>query len=442
MPTMMRALATTIGLGILVLALVAANLRRDPGKLEVDWRLIREPAHKVLVEPLSRGPIVQTITAPGKVESVKEAEIASQLIGRVVAVYVEEGDIVLKRDVLVEIDPTDAQARLDSALSRIARLTAGIAQARSDLEKARRDAGQSTKLARGGFSTPTELADARTSLAKAEAALSMSENDLGEASAVRRTSEEELRRTKILAPHDGVVSGLNVDEGEIVIAGTTNLPGSVLMKVSAMDRMRVRTDVDETDVLLVRPGQPAQVYLQADQQHPIAARVDGVAPQGKVKKDDVVSFETLIDLEEPTTLGREPGAPKLRPGMSATVEVEVRRADDAVSVPAQAVVHRKRKDLPDSPAVRAWAERNARSPGQKAREAELRYVKLVFILEGNAARARPVETGLSDESRVEILSGLEPEDRVIVGPFRALDELKDGDLVIPVATAAELGNPS
>ena len=435
---MMRALATTIGLGILVVALVAANLRRDPGKLEVDWRLIREPAHKVLVEPLSRGPIVQTITAPGKVESVEEAEIASQLIGRVVAVYVEEGDIVLKKDVLVEIDPTDAQARLDSALARIARLTAAIAQSRSDLEKARRDAGQSSKLSGRGYATPTELADSRTALAKAEAALAMSENDLADASALRRTSEEELRRTKILAPHDGVVSGLNVDEGEIVIAGTTNLPGSVLMKVSAMDQMRVRTDVDETDVLLVRPGQPAQVYLQADQQHPIAARVDGVAPQGKVKKDDVVSFETLIDLEEPSTLGREPGAPKLRPGMSATVEVEVRRADDAVSVPAQAVVHRRRKDLPDSPAVRAWADRNARSPGQKAREAELRYVKLVFILEGNVARARPVETGLSDERRVEILSGLEPEDRAIVGPFRALDELKDGDLVIPVASAAEL----
>jgi HlyD family secretion protein len=189
-------------------------------------------------------------------------------------------------------------------------------------------------------------------------------------------------------------------------------------------------------------GQPAQIYLQADQLHPLPGRVDGVAPQGKAKKEDVVSFETLVRVDGQAILARDSETPRLRPGMSATVEVEVRRADDAISVPAQSVVHRRRKDLPDSPAVREWAERNARSPGEKAREAELRYIKLVFVVEGGVVRARPVETGLSDEKRVEILSGLKSEDRVIVGPFRALDELKDGDPILPVATAAELGNPS
>jgi HlyD family secretion protein len=200
--------------------------------------------------------------------------------------------------------------------------------------------------------------------------------------------------------------------------------------------------VDETDVLLVRPDQPTQIYLQADQLHPITGRVDRVAPQGKAKKEDVVSFETLVDVNAGAISRPDPETPKLRPGMTATVEVEVRHADHAISVPAQAVVHRRRKDIPDTPAVRAWAERNARSPGEKAKEAELRYIKLVFVVEGNVAHIRPVETGLSDERRVEILSGIKPEERVIIGPFRALDELKDGDLVTPVATPAELDKPS
>lgn len=441
---MMRILVTTVGLAILVVAVAAANLRREPGQLDLDWRLIREPARKVIAEPASGGTIVETITAPGKIESVEEAEIASQIIGRVIEVKVKEGDAVKQGDVLVQIDQTEARARLDSAVARIARLQAAIAQAESDVQKAHRDANQSTKLAGRGFTTPTELADSRTTLAKAEAALAMSRNDLAESMAMRRTSEEEVQRTTIRAPIDGVVSGLNVDVGEIVIAGTTNLPGSVLMKVSDMNRMRVRADVDETDVLLVRSGQPARIYLQADQLRPVTGQVDRVAPQGKAKKEDVVSFETLVRVDSPetSTSTREGGEPALRPGMSATVEVEVRRAASAVSVPAQAVVHRRRKDLPDSPAVREWADRNARSPGEKAREAELRYIKIVFVVEGTVARARPVETGLSDENRVEIRAGLKPDDRVIVGPFRALDELKDGDLVIPVATAAELGNPS
>jgi HlyD family secretion protein len=438
---MTRAAVTTISLGILVVALVAANLRREPGKLELDWRLIREPARKVLVESPSGGAIVQTITAPAKIEAVEEAEIASQLIGRVIAVYVEEGDIVLRHDPLVELDSTEARARLDSTLARIARLKAAITQAKSEVAKASRDAELSSKLGTRGFSTFTERADSRTTLEKARAALQMSENELAEAEALRRTSEVELRRTLIVSPMDGVVSGVNVDEGEIVIAGTTNLPGSVLMKVSAMNLMRARADVDETDVLLVRRGQPAQIYLQADPLHPMPGRVETVAPQGKTKKDEVVSFETLVRIDGQAILSREPEAPRLRPGMSATVEVEVRRSDQVLSVPAQAVVHRRRKDLPDSPAVREWAERHARSPGEKAREAELRYIKLVFVLEDGLARARPVETGLSDERRVEILSGLRPEDRLIVGPFRALDELKEADPVLPVATAAELVEP-
>ncbi|WP_165228738.1 efflux RND transporter periplasmic adaptor subunit [Aquisphaera insulae] len=435
---MLRTTLLALGLGLVILVLFAANRSREPGGMELDWRVAREPARKVLAEPAARGPIVQTITAPGKIEAIEEAEIASQIVGRVVAVHVEEGDIVLRDDPLVELDATEAKARLDSACARIAKLTAAIKQSESELAKAERDVEQYSKLRVRGFASPTERADSLTVLEKARAALLMSRNELMEAEAMRRSSDEELKRTRIAAPMDGVVSNLNVDEGEIVIAGTTNLPGSVLMKVSGMGRMRMRADVDETDVLQVRRGQPAQVYLVADQLRPLPGRVQTVAPQGKTRKDDVISFETLIGIDAQPQESAGGDGNRLRPGMSATVEVEVRRSEEAVSVPAQAVVHRRRKDLPDTPAVREWAGRNARSPGEKARDAELRYVKLVFVVDGDVARARPVDTGLSDERRVEIVSGLGPDERVIVGPFRALDELKDGSTVQPVASAAEL----
>jgi len=415
---MRRAFLLSLGLVLLVACLTAANLRREPGALDVDWVLIKAPPREVVVEPPSRGLIVQTVTAPGKVESVVETEIASQLVGRVVAVKVKEGDHVRQGDVLVQLDDTDAKARLRSAVSRIARLSAAIAQSESDVEKASREADLSDKLATKGFSNPIEVADAHTARTKARAALLMSRHDLAESEALRTTSEQDLGRTTIRAPIDGVVSGINVDVGEVVIAGTINLPGSVLMTVSDLSRMRARAEVDETDVPLIRHGQPARVYLQADQLHPVAGSVDRIAPKGK-SKDEVVSFETLVNVAAEDVSA-------LRPGMTATVEIEVRRSADAVSVPAQAVVHRRRKDLPDTPAVREWAERNARSPGEKAQEAELRYIKIVFVVENGAARARPVETGLSDERRVEILSGLKEGEAVIVGPFRALDELKDG----------------
>jgi HlyD family secretion protein len=279
---------------------------------------------------------------------------------------------------------------------------------------------QSGRLAGRGFSTRTELADARTLVTKTMAALRMSRQELVESEAMRRTSLRELERTEIRAPVNGVVSDLNVEVGEVVIAGTTNLPGTVLMNVCDLSGMRVRADVDESDVPFIRRGQPAQVYLQSDQRIPISGTVGRVAAKGS-RVADVVTYETRI------IVGKDSMA--LRAGMTATVEIEVRRVDDALGVPVQTVVHRQRKDLPDTPAVRAWCERNAHSPGERARDGKTRYVKVVFVLEQGVARARPVETGLSDERRVEIVSGLGPDDRVVVGPFRTLDELRDGQPV-------------
>jgi HlyD family secretion protein len=187
----------------------------------------------------------------------------------------------------------------------------------------------------------------------------------------------------------------------------------------------VRADVDETDVGLVRPGQPARIYLQADQATPIAGGVDLIAPKG-TKVNDVVSFETLIDVQ-----GRHDA---LRPEMTATVEIEVNRAEDALSVPVQAVVHRRVRDLPDTPRLRDWMHRQPETPAEKGKDVGLRYVKVVFVLENGVARARPVQTGISDPDRIEITAGVTPDNQVIVGPFRALDEMVDGQ---PVKVSAD-----
>ncbi len=409
---------------LLVVGLAAANMRRDTSALNLDWHLVNLPPKEVRVEGPVRGPIVETITAPGTVEAIDEAEIASQIVGRVVEVHIKEGDTVHAGDLLVRLDPTDATARLDSARARIQRLRAGISQAEADLEKAIRDATRSGRLSERGVASPTEVADAATLLARAKAGIQMIKQELAEAEAMERTGKQDLDRTEIRAPIDGVVSGLTVEVGEVAIPGTTNLAGALLMTVTNLDKLRVRAQVDEADVPMVASGQSVRIYQQADQRTAVAGRVDRVAAKGKkVVGGEVVSFETFLTIDD--------SQHQLRPGMTTTVEIEVRQTGDALSVPVQAVVHRRRKDLPDTAEVRAWAERNARSPGEKAQEAELRYVQLVFVDQGGIARARPIETGLSDERRIEVKSGLDPNDRVITGPFRALDELKDGSAVVP-----------
>ncbi len=196
---MRSALLTLLGLGVLVGLVMAANLRHDPEGREVDWRIVKPPPREVSVALPSRGLIVQTVAAPGAVEPVEEAQIASQIVGRVIAVNVREGDRVHEGDVLVKLDPTEAQARLDSVEARIARLRAAIEQAEAERSKSNRDLERIAKLASRGVATPTELADARSTLTISAATLSMSKNELNESEAMRRMNQQELDRTEIRA---------------------------------------------------------------------------------------------------------------------------------------------------------------------------------------------------------------------------------------------------
>jgi HlyD family secretion protein len=409
-------------------SLAAMNVWRDPASYRVDWRLAQPPAKEVQCELPSRGQVIQTLTAPGTIEPVDEAEIASQIVARVISVEVEQGDPVKQGELLVKLDDTEARAQLDSIVARMDVLRKSIETAGADLTKAERDVTRHSKLIEKQASSQMEFDDARTMLTKAKASLDISQHQLSEAEANYRSLQQNLEYTEIRAPIDGVIVDLEVEVGEIVIPGTTNLPGTVLMRVADLTRMRVRASVDETDVLLVEAGQAAKIYLQAEQQKPIAGLVDRVAPSG-TKLGDVVSFETFVKIEKHD--------PRLRAGLTATVEIEVRRVEDALRVPVQAVVHRRRKDLPDRRDIREAVQRQARLPGEKPQGVEARYLKIVFVKEGDVARARPLQTGLSDERRVEILGGMNPQEQIIVGPFRVLDELKDGQRVKLVETTEQ-----
>lgn len=406
---------------LLVVTAVLANQRRNPNAFGVQWKISKKlPPKKVQVAAVSQRDIVQTVSAPGRIELVEEADIASEVVGQVLEVLVEKGDYVQKDQLLVRLDDTDAKARLESTEARIERLKAAIQLAEADLEKAERDLAGFEKLSERGFSTRTELEDGRTMLKKMNAALAMSNQDLKESNAARLNSLQELERTQIRAPMEGTVIDLDVEVGEVVIAGTTNLPGTVLMTIGDMKRMQVRADIDESDVMLVRPEQPSRIFLQANQARPIPGTVELIAPKG-TNLNDVITFETLIRVDEI----RE----GIRPEMTSTVEIEVKRANQAPAIPIQAVVQRRKKDLPDSPAINQWLERQPRTPGDKQTSREMQYVKVVFVIEEGKAKAVPVETGISDQQYVEITGGIEAGTEVVTGPFRVLDELKDGQPV-------------
>ena len=404
---------------VIAAAVVGANIQRDPAAYGLDWKMPqrKKPRKVQLVKP-DRSTVVQTITAPGEIELVEQADIASQIVGQVTAVHVKKGMSVKKDTVLLELDDQDAAARLESMEARIEGVRAAIIAAQADLAKAERDAKGLEKLAERGFSTPTEIADARTTVEKMRSSLDQGRFQLREYNATKLSTEKDLERTRITAPIAGVVIDLDVEVGEIVIAGTTNLPGTVLMTIGDINHKQVRAEVDESDVSLVSRGQRARIFLQSNPDEPLSGKVDLVAPTGK-KTGEVVSFETLVAID-----GLQPS---LRPGMTSTLEIEVRQSTDTLTLPVQAVVNRRLKELPDTQIFRDWAKQQKRAPGESQRDIESRYVPIIFVNENGVAQARPVEVGISDQDQVEIAKGLQPNEEVVAGPFRALDELKDGD---------------
>jgi HlyD family secretion protein len=218
------------------------------------------------------------------------------------------------------------------------------------------------------------------------------------------------------------VIALNAEEGEVVVSGTMNNPGSVIGTIADLSEILVMVDVDETEIVHVKPAQAATVEVDALPEVEYAGRVEKIGSSGysRPQQPDVTFFKVEILLEKPDE--------KLRPGMSARAEIHTEKSADTLVVPIQAVV--ERPPLP--------ADGSAGGGEGAAGSSEEEEIKVVFVIEDDKARQRPVETGLSDTTGVEISSGLDAGIRVITGPYRALKNLKHGDAVkVSKPTASE-----
>lgn len=392
----------------------------------------KEIALTVTVATPERSEITRLVQAPGDVEAVLEVDISSEIVAKIEEMPVEEGDHVNKGDLLCRLDDDRLVAAVESAEARIVGLKAAITQAEADLEKADRDCERQMRLSERDATNPLEMADHLTVRKKARAMVQIREQELVDSEAQLRRLGEDLKRTIIEAPIGGVISRLNAKEGEVVITGTMNNPGTVIMTISDLSKMRVRARVDEVDIPLVQAGQKARIYLQSDQDRPVPATVERVASRGtKQAGRDVVTFETIL-----AVLSTDP---RIKPGMTANVEIEVAKRDEAITVPVEAVVHRLRKELADNIVEEFDSRQAGLDLSERARQAQ--YIKVIYVMEDEVAKIRLIDPGIADTRRVEIREGIGVDDQVIVGPYRSLDQLKDGRKVALAEDKKKEGAP-
>jgi HlyD family secretion protein len=379
----------------------------------------RDAGVEVQVGEVERKEIVATVLANGKLQPRSKVDVSANIAGQVVNLAVREGDRVAKGDFLLQIDKVQYQASAQSSEANVQSLLHDLEAARASLEQARYEHERAQKSFRDELIPESELQRARSSFESARASLLAAEGRVAQARATLAGARDTLDKTTIRAPLDGIVTALPIHEGEVAVIGTMNNPGTVLMTISDLATMEADLAVDETDVPRLAVGQEATLTIEAypDTRFRGVVREVGSSPiqpgSAAALRTGATSTEA-IDFEVKVTLLDPPES--VRPGFSVTAEIETGRAADVPVIPIQALVTR---EPPRDPGAGAGP---AGGGGGKIEEG-------VYRVEGDTVRFVPVETGLTGSLEIEIERGLEPGSRVVIGPFRALRELGDGDRV-------------
>jgi len=389
----------------LILILAGVGVFLGPQiKAIIDRQQNQNTGPEVRLEAAEPGRIVRSVSAPGEIEPRSKVQISARTSAQIVELPFEEGDVVAAGDVVVRLDDKDLLASLDAARARLRGEQARLDGARAAYINANLEWERVAKLFETADVPRAEVEQAEASLLSAEAQQSAAEHAVAGARADVQRAEEALRYTTIRSPINGRVTVLNAEVGEIVVTGTMNNAGTVIMEIADLSEMLVRAQVDEIDIAKVSVGQPALVYVNAYPDLPFEGEVRRIALQSQ--RD--TSGAKFYDAEVAVFMGER----DLYAGLSATVDIEVETAEGVILVPTQSVMNKRTEELP--------AELLA-SPHIKR---DKTFTPVVFLFKEGKAMVRPVEIGFSDLTQTSVLAGLEPGEQVIAGPWAELQKLE------------------
>jgi len=412
---------------IIVVLLVAAagTVAAKRGDRAVDVR----------VEAVEARDLIASVTASGKVQPRTMVDLSSDITGRIVSLRVREGDMVTKGQLLLRIDPAQYEAAVQRAEASLASVRAQAAQSQANSTQAKRDLARSEEILRANPSSITgeAMERLRTQAEITEAVTEASRHSVDQALAGLRDARNNLTKTTILAPMSGRVTRLNVEEGETAIMGTMNKDAATLLTISDMSVLETRVRVDETDVARVTIGDSTVIQIDAFPDTTFLGRVVQISNSSMRAAGSSGGADQAVDYEVTIQLVNAPEA--TRPDFSATAKIITDARRGVTSIPIIALTVREHEAIPnaDGPPVSIGRTRTI--------EVGKRDAEGVFVVGAdNKVTFRPVRVGIAGEKYFEVLEGLKPDERIVVGTYQAIRELKDGSLVRqmqePAAAAA------
>jgi HlyD family secretion protein len=440
------------------------------------------------------------VSASGQIRppSAKFANVNAQTFGRITEIHVKEGDAVKTGQLLLktesvqqEADVDAQQAALKTQLAEVSAAEAGVQSSSASLKtlqadlqtahanfnRAREDWARAQELLkdrliaqqlydqrRSDFEVAqanVQAAEARVAQAKAQYQQITYNRDMSRArvaqmraALVRATDARS--KTIYTSPLDGIVTALPVHAGENVVPGIQNSPGSLLYQVSDLSTITAEIKVDETEIVNVKLGQPAEVTIDAVRNKTFKGRVTEIGQsavgrtsgltsgQSSTTTEEAKDFKVVVTLDEPP--------PGLRPGLSTTAKITTATRQDAVAIPIQALAVRMRRELEEAEkdakgkgakgTVKAATQPAPASNSSKEKDKGKEEVQGVFVLKDGRAVFTPVETGIMGPTDMEVLSGVKPGDEIVTGSFSVLRTLKNNTKVKVDNSAVKAGGPA
>ncbi|MCH8289320.1 MAG: efflux RND transporter periplasmic adaptor subunit [Candidatus Marinimicrobia bacterium] len=405
-----------IGGGVILIgAMVAANLMRDSGD-----------AVNVQVEEVTRERIIEKVGASGNVQPVMSVDIAANVSGKILSLGAVEGDRVVMGQLLVSLDSTKYVATVDQRKAALRSAKAQQAVELANEKVVKSTTKRQKELFRKGLISESELETANGNLEVAKARFNSSKESVSQAKAALDQVKDDLAKTKLYSPAAGTVIRINKEVGEIALG--SQFQQDIIMTIADLSQMEVLVEVDENDVVLLEEGDTTEIEIDAFRDELFIGIVHEVANSAVTKglgtQEQVTNFEITIRMLQ---------FPKmLRPGMSASVEVITNISDSTIAIPIQSVTVREpkrleRKEREEGVAIASdEPEENEKEKSWGAND----MVEVVFVIEDDIAVMRKVKTGITGESKIEILEGVEEGEKVVTGSYRILSKtLEDGDEV-------------
>jgi HlyD family secretion protein len=402
--------------------------------------------------------VASVVSASGEIKPKTYVNIGANAFGKIVKLHVKEGDHVKKGQLLAQLENVQSSADVnatraslqaaetDSVAAEAALKTslADLNRARSDLDHAKLDWGRAQGLYKDALISKQDFDAKKAVWESAEAGLAQAQARVAQAKAQKESADKHiaqnranltrvsdvLQKTLYTAPFDGVITNLPVREGETVVIGIQNSPGSTLMTLADMSVITSEVKVDETDIVSVKLGQPAEVTIDAIPRKVFHGLVTEIGNNAIVRSTGVSTSQSTSTSEEAkdfkvvVTLQDPPEG--LRPGLSSTAKITTASRSNVLTIPIQALTVRTRAELERKNGAKG-AVQAASVPVNASKAKE--EVQGVFVIRNKKAEFVPVETGISGTTDIEISKGLQEGDEIITGSYKVLRTIKPGTSV-------------